>query len=205
MKTLIPTALAITIGAGFSGATLAGSKPLYRWVDEKGQVHFGDKVPPAAAKREIETLDGAGKVRAVHARELTAAELRAAEEASNQEKLLEQRRKVEAAHDKSLLVTYDTVEQLEHARDEQLSLIDQRLLLVQKSVAEHEAALVKVRADFAKLKAPNEPQKKQLVDAEQALAEAQKNSASLQVQRSTTEKKFGDDIARFKLLKTPQG
>lgn len=206
MKTLLPAVLSITLGVGLlPGMAAAASKPLYRWVDEQGRVHYGDKIPPVAAKREIEKLDDTGRVRTSRPRELTVAEVQAAEEVSSLGKELEQRRKIRAARDKSLLVTFGAVEELERARDEQLSIIDQRLLLVEKALVENDAALSKSRADFGKLKNPSEVQKKQLAAAEAALAEAQKNSVSLHQQRGATEKKFADDIERFKALKAAPG
>lgn len=206
MKTLLSTVLSITLGIGLlPGMAAAAGKPLYRWVDEQGRVHYGDKIPPVAAKREIGELDNTGRVRAVRPRELTADEAKAAEAANLLAKQQEQQRKITAAHDKSLLDTYDTVQQLEHARDEQLSLIDQRLLLTQKSVADSEAALSREKAGFASITAPSAAQKKQLGDAEQALAEARNNHSSLLSQLQNVERKFASDIARFKALKGSPG
>jgi len=178
---------------------------MYRWVDENGQVHFGDKVPPAAAKREIKQLDDNGQVRRVRAREPTAEEALAAEAEARASKAQEQQRKTEAAHDRALLATYDDVRQLELARDEQLSTIDLRLNMTDKALTERIDALTLIRSEFAKLKTLNKVQQKQLSDAERALEEAQKNSNTLKRKRSTVETRFADDIARFRALKPPPG
>ena len=41
-------------------ATAGSDKPLYKWVDEKGIVHYGDSIPPQYAKQERSILNRHG-------------------------------------------------------------------------------------------------------------------------------------------------
>ena len=43
--------LALALMTAGMNVARAENKALFRWVDEKGQVHYGDKVPPKAGPR----------------------------------------------------------------------------------------------------------------------------------------------------------
>ena len=40
----------------------SAKKKLYKWVDDNGQVHYSDKVPPKQIKKEHQELSGHGVV-----------------------------------------------------------------------------------------------------------------------------------------------
>jgi hypothetical protein len=86
----------------------------YKWTDDKGVTHYGDRIPPEYAKRERTVLNEQG----VAVRKLDA------------EKSVEQLRadEVAADHDSFLLTTYTSVRDIESLRDLRLQQIaDQRL------------------------------------------------------------------------------
>lgn len=52
------TVLGLTLAAAIAGSADAGAAELYKWTDEKGQVHYTDTPPPAgveAEARQVET------------------------------------------------------------------------------------------------------------------------------------------------------
>jgi len=88
----------------------------YRWVDEHGVVHYGDRVPPEYAKKERAILNSQGvEVGRLEAQKTP--EQLAEEERHRQEQL---RRK---QHDAFLLTTYTSVSDIEHLRDLRLEQI----------------------------------------------------------------------------------
>jgi Domain of unknown function (DUF4124) len=90
---------------------------VYKWVDEKGIVHYGDHVPPEYSKQERRLLNEQGvEVGRLDAQK-TDAQL-ANEEA--QRRLIASSRQ----RDKTLLTTYVSEEQLEQLRDQRLDLIE---------------------------------------------------------------------------------
>ncbi len=94
----------------------AKEETVYKWVDEKGVVHYGDSIPAQYSKQERRVLNEQGvEVGRLEAQK-TDAQV-AAEEA--------QQRSVAGARqrDKILLTTYVSEEQLEQLRDQRLDLI----------------------------------------------------------------------------------
>lgn len=89
----------------------------YRWVDEKGVVHYGDTVPPQYSQRESAVLNRQGvQIGRIEAQK-TAEQL--AEEARRD--LAVQRQK---QHDAFLISTYSSIADIERLRDERLATID---------------------------------------------------------------------------------
>lgn len=96
----------------------------YRWTDEQGVVHYGDRIPPQYAQKEHAVLNGQG----VEVRKLDAQKTpeQAAAEARAQQAVFRQKQ-----HDTFLISNYGSVRDIEALRDIRL---DQ--LRVQKSAAE---------------------------------------------------------------------
>jgi hypothetical protein len=104
----------MAIAAAFTAVTaLASDKTTYRWVDDQGVVHYGDRVPPQYATKERSVLNSQGvEVKRLDAQktpEELAAEARAQQEVFRQKQ-----------HDSFLLTTYTSVKDIEALRDERL-------------------------------------------------------------------------------------
>lgn len=88
----------------------------YKWVDENGVVHYGDRVPPQYSKQESIILNSQG-VEIGHTEAQKTPE-QIAEEQRRAAELLRQKQ-----HDAFLLTTYTSVEDIEALRDERLDQI----------------------------------------------------------------------------------
>lgn len=100
-------------------AAAAGDTGLrvYRWVDDQGIVHYGDSVPSQFSERAHDVLNGQG-VQITHvAGRATASQLSAQEQAA-------QEAAQRAQHDKFLLETYASAQEIERLRDERLNQIE---------------------------------------------------------------------------------
>jgi hypothetical protein len=105
------------VAAGGDGATAAGSNSdkniAYRWVDEQGIVHYGDRVPPQYAEKERSVLNSQGVVvghlDAQKTPEQIASETRVHDEAFKRKQ-----------HDSFLVTTYTSVTDIEALRDVRL-------------------------------------------------------------------------------------
>lgn len=100
----------------------------YKWVDDKGVVHYGDRVPPEAAKRERAVLNDQGVV----VRRLDA-------EKTPEELAAEQRSLAEAARirerDDFLRATYSSVRDIELLRDQRLDQLREQRVSTETYVA----------------------------------------------------------------------
>ena len=195
--------IAVVLVSGLLPLTLvyAQNNPhtLYKWTDDKGNVHYSDHLPSEAVKQERDVLDSHGEVRKVLPRQKTAAELQAEEE---------QRKAAQEAadYDKSLLQTYGNVADIEHARDDRLTIFDSQMQRVQKQVDETQQKLSAARARATEAKAggkpPNEELEQQVSDLDKELADRYDTLAKLSAERQHTTEQFARDIQRFKQLKS---
>jgi len=98
----------------------SGTSPVYRWVDEKGVVHYGDSVPSQYSQAERSVLNGQG-VEVGH----VAGGKNAAQQAeqSRADDIARQR----AQHDQFLLSTYVSTKDIEQLRDERLGQLDAQI------------------------------------------------------------------------------
>lgn len=114
---------AICITAGLVGALLfAGlaQAELYRWVDEDGEVHYSDRLPPERAPGERRIFSRGGDTLRDVEQMPTAEELEALEEArkaaeDEQQRKREQHR-LQAEYDRMLQRSYTSIEDLERSR-----------------------------------------------------------------------------------------
>ncbi|HTT05482.1 MAG TPA: DUF4124 domain-containing protein [Steroidobacteraceae bacterium] len=94
-----------------------GSMRVYKWTDEQGIVHYGDSVPPQFSQDARDVLNGEGVKIGHVAGRVSAAQLSADTQAA-------QEAAERAQHDKFLLTTYASTNEIEQLRDERLDQID---------------------------------------------------------------------------------
>lgn len=183
-----------------SGAT---GKATYKWVDEKGIIHYGDSVPAEYSQREKRVLNSQGVEVQKQVAEMTPAESAAFAEKQREEA----RRK---AHDMFLISTYPSVKEIENVRDTRLDQINGQI-----SAAEAYIASLTTRVDGlkgrAKIFAPysTNPGARRMPDdlAEElvrALSELRTQNAALAAKRAEMQNvtnQFDGDIRRFKELR----
>lgn len=177
-------------------AVAADDKKLYRWVDDKGQVHFGDKVPPQDAKQGRETLNRQGMVTGAVPREPTAEELAQ----QRAQALAREEAARRAVLDRTLLQSYTSVAELQAAREDRVATIDGRTVLARKAVADNEKVLEDLRARAGD-KPPPPELAKQIETFEASLVDNLQLVQRLGEERSQIEAQFSADIERFKLLR----
>lgn len=94
-----------------------GSEKLtYSWVDEHGNLQYGDRVPPEYAKRELRVLNNQGvEVKRIDAQKT------ASQQAEERRRAESEARR--AQHDKFLLATYTSTRDIEQVRDTRLAQV----------------------------------------------------------------------------------
>lgn len=120
MKSPIFIMLAATLALATSGAS--GAAKLYKWVDEKGQVHYTESMPPEYNNKGNTEMDKRGRVlkkndaiAPVDPSKITDEEI--ARKRAEEKRLAEQRRR-----DHALINTYTTEAEIDIARDRNLQL-----------------------------------------------------------------------------------
>ncbi len=143
----------LSLGALLLGLTQASAQQsLYRWVDSEGLVHYGDHVPPMYADQDREILNGHGV--AVRLVEGTATEEELAERArlAALDEAEAEARQARLNHDRVLLDTYLSVEEIERLRDQRLDLLDAQVLVTEQYLTNLTQRLIQLEQNASRFK-----------------------------------------------------
>lgn len=114
------------------------SAGLYKWVDEDGMVRYSDRLPPGQIRKSHSRLNERGLV--VSTREAAPSEEELAAEAEARRKQEEREaeearvRAIQQQKDQVLLMTFSSVEEIEHARENRLEVLDSVISLIQGNI-----------------------------------------------------------------------
>jgi hypothetical protein len=208
LKHLIWTLPACMLFAGLTAS--AGTTPssgsdrkLYKWVDEQGMTHYGDQIPPEYATKEQHILNSRG-IEVQHLDAQKSPEQLAAED---QAKLDAEQR---AKRDKNLLNTYVSVQEIEHLRDQRLTLVSDQIKVTGQFLDVLNGKLKKLRATSMLFRPYNADPKaspmpdqvaEDLVRVVNDIHTQEENLHEKRAEEATMSKQFENDIARFKELK----
>jgi hypothetical protein len=199
---LFMTAAVLAASPTLLAATAGSDKPMYKWVDEKGVVHYGDTIPAQYAKQERSILNhqgvevgrlGAEKTEAERA--LDAARERAATDARHR--------------DQVLLTTYVSVKQIEQLRDQRLDLLEgqvrvtsQYLDTLQGQLADLQARSLFYKPYSTKEAAGPMPDKlaEDLVRTIKEIRQQERNLAGKRAEQGALREHFQFDIQRYNEL-----
>ena len=188
--------------------TFSVQAKMYKWVDENGQLHFADKIPPKYIIKEHDELNQQGVVvkhkEAVKTPEQKA-EARRLEHARKKAVLIEKRKK---QRDRVLLDTYTTERDLVVARDSRLDAVDSQIQLAVSIIKDSNDKIKSMQEQVAQIKTSNrevpaglykriENEKHQVTVQSMVMEKHKKRCDEISIQ-------FNDYIERFKVLKIEQ-
>lgn len=105
---------------------LAGSalaERAYKWVDADGNVQYSNRLPPEAALIERREINEQGRVLKVYKAPLTDAEKAEAKRLEELEARKREREEKRAIHDRSLLATYSSEDDMLKAQDTKIAMV----------------------------------------------------------------------------------
>lgn len=189
--------------AAFGAGATKGTSSTYRWVDEKGEVHYGDRVPPEYATKERSILNQEGvEVKRLEAQKTP--EQAAAEEKRSQD-LAHQKQ-----HDQFLLTTYATVKDIEALRDLRLDQIEGQIRAGTQYIESIDARLLALQGRTLVFKpySPRHDARRMPDDLAENLVhtmnEARTQRVAMDAKRAEKEsvrQQFQSDIDRYRELK----
>ena len=197
--------LCLSVLLAFGGTVLAAGngRTLYKWVDDQGVTHYGDRIPPEYASQEQHIINSQG-VEINHLEAQKTAEQLAAEE---QKKLDAEQR---LSRDKNLLNTYVSVQEIERLRDQRLDLVQDQIKVTNQFLDTLNGRMKKLRISTMHFKPYNSddkapPMPDQVAEDLARLANdirtQEQNLRQKHGEESTMKKQFESDIDRFKELK----
>jgi hypothetical protein len=184
---------------------------LYKWVDENGAVHYGSRLPPEQIKKGHQQLNSQGMV--LTTREAAKPPEELAEEVEKQRELEERQaeearlKSIQDGKDRVLLLTFSTEEELEHARDNRLEVIDSVIRLIESSIETTQGKLdqLKRSADLiytSKGKDIPGGMAQKIEHAERKLANRTVQLEAKRAEREKIREKYELDLERYRLLKS---
>ncbi|MFA5941286.1 MAG: DUF4124 domain-containing protein [Sinimarinibacterium sp.] len=202
---LIPTAVVAV--ACLLAAAAAHAGQIVCWTDNTGHRTCGDRVPPEYAKGERQVYDKSGRVVETRPRQKTPEEIAEAERQAAEDKAARQSAVEQAAYDKFLLETFSGVGELMKARDARLQLIDTRLKLAEKSLADNEIGIQQLQEQIADTeeadKSVPERLNKRLKEFQRTLTDNRRAVDKLRTERAELVAKYDRDITRYHELTAP--
>jgi len=206
MRNAIPFLATVLAGLMLSPAVHAQekAKQTYKWVDDKGVIHYGDSIPSEYSQRETHVLNSQGLEVQKHQAEMSAAE--AAAYATKQKEEARRRQ-----HDMFLISTYPSVKEIENVRDTRLDQINGQISAAQAYISSLNSRVNGLK-ERAMMFAPynKKPEARRMPDdlAEEmvrASSELRTQNSALAQRRTELQNvvdSFDADIKRFKELRT---
>jgi uncharacterized protein DUF4124 len=189
-----------SFGAG--PGTPAG-RPVYKWVDEHGITHYGDRIPPEYAAQEQHVMNAQG-IEINHLEAQKTPDQLAAEDQKKFEAQQSQNR------DKNLMSTYASVQEIERLRDQRMTLVSDQIKVTSQFLEVLNGKLKKLRSNSmlykpysADPKAPAMPDQiaEDLVRVDNDIRTQEQNLLEKRSEETTMKQQFESDIDRFKELK----
>jgi hypothetical protein len=193
----------VAAGIGHAYADDKDNKPVYRWVDDKGVVHYGDRIPAQDTQKERTILNREGvEVGRLDAQKSSGEIAEQARREQEQERLEQ--------HDSFLLTTYTSAKDIEELRDARLAELTGQHVAAEQYVGNLNARLNSLQAQAMLFKPYSERAGARKMPDE--LAENLVRTLSeLRTQRNTLDAKdkeaaavrteFDSDIQRYKMLR----
>ena len=186
-----------------SFATSTNGRTLYKWVEEQGETHYGDHIPPEYASQEQHIMNSQGvEISRLDAQK--SADQLAAEEQKRLEAQQSQNR------DRNLLNAYASVQEIERLRDQRVTLLSDQIKVTSQFLEVLNGRLNKLRTSSMHFKpynndaaAPPMPDQvaEDLVRVGNDIRTQEHNLHEKRSEESTMRKQFDSDIQRFKELK----
>jgi hypothetical protein len=192
----------LVASSGAAGAAGNG-RTLYKWVDDQGVTHYGDRIPPEFASQEQHIINSQGvEINRLEAQK--SAEQLAAEEQKKADTEQRQNR------DRNLLSTYVSVQEIERLRDQRLNLLMEQITVTNQFLDTLNGRMKKLRVSSMHFRPYNSDEKappmpdqvaEDLVRLAIDIHTQEQNLRQKRGEESTMRKQFESDIGRFKELK----
>ena len=207
MRTVVAILLVV---AAIVLPSIGSAQKTYKWTDEHGIAHYGDKVPPEYANRDRTLLNDQGVNVGFEEGEITPEEAAAAQARETAAEADRKAKEEIARHDRMLLETYISVADIEDLRNRRLELLESQIKLTDVYLSNLRKKLVELQLDAANFKPystrPDAPQipevlARDISQTTSSISLYEQTLARTRADQATLQKSFDADIARFRELK----
>lgn len=207
MRPFLPLLVCALVASGACTTASAAGKKLYRWTDEKGEVHYTDALPPEAASAARDRLNDKGMAVERTERAMTPEERAVydAEQArvAEEKRLAEERAKMDAI----LLNSYPTEADLARAYEERFDLIERTLESAQVGITSQERSLDDLLNHAAGLERSGKPIPDKVAQsiamARRQVAEQRDVLSKRQAEKEALQTEYDQVLGRYRELAAP--
>ena len=187
-------------------ASAAEGERVYKWVDENGQVHYGDSIPPEFSDLPKQVLNDHG-VTVDHLEGRKTPEQLAAEKQAME---LALQKELQNRADQALLQTYLSVDEIVMHRDRRIELFQAQSRVTELYLRNLERRLTKLKRDASRYRPYSEDPDAPLIEpdlvadineTQSTISRHQENLLKYQSDEQQMIARFEGDINRFKTLK----
>jgi len=193
----------ILLPALLSGGEVLAER-IYKWVDETGEIQYGDRVPPRYATTERSVINDQGRTVKVYEAPKSPEEKAEAQalvkQQTEEKKIAEQ----QAVHDHSLFSTYSSEEDMLLARDSKVSSVETLIQLTKSRIDSMQKRLNELTNEAAEFERSGKKLPGGLVNQMKIIREQiLQNEAFVKTKENEKEQiasKFDADIKRYREL-----
>ncbi len=177
-------------------SSMAAEAKLYKWVDEKGEVHYGEVIPPEYADKNKVQIQSGMEVQ----QKEKAAPGKPKAAAPTREQVEQERR------DKALLATYSSEAEIDDARSRNLATVNTRIAGINDQLASAQADLNGYMKERAASKGADRVLEDQISQTNKRISRLKDELAAAQAQANSINARFDADKVRYRELtsKTPE-
>jgi len=177
---------------------------IFKWVDENGEIQYGDRVPPQYASKERSVIDDQGRTVKVYEAPKSPEEKAVAQALMKQQAEAKKSKEQEAVRDHSLLSTYSSEEDMLQARDSKVASVETLIQLTNSRLESMQKRLNELTNDAAEFERSGKKLPDGLVNQMKNIKEQiQHNEDFLKAKQEEEEEiahKFDEDIKRYREL-----
>lgn len=208
MRAVFRVCVSITLASTLAWVDCVSAAKLYRWVDENGEVHYTDTLPPEQTGHAHQQLNKQGitveRVEKAKSREQLAAEKQAEAEAARRATEAEQARKLQLERDRALLHTYVNEQDIIESRNRNIATIEGTINLSSNNLEKLRAQAEALRNDLAQAKPDSQVTtklKSTLHQMEDQIRDFERHIAKKRAEQNSLQQKFDEDLRRFRELR----
>jgi hypothetical protein len=177
---------------------------MYKWVDDQGEIHYGNSVPPEFSNKERRELNERGRTIKLYDAARTPEEIAEAERLESirleQEKLAAEK----ARHDHVLLSTYSSEDDMLKTRDGKLSAVEGLIQLTKRRITSMNRRIKQLTEDAADYERSGKPVPDVLTrQIENIRTQTAENKSFILIKEQEQDEinaQFQKDILRFREL-----
>lgn len=176
----------------------------YKWVDEDGNVQYTNQLPPEAALTERKEINEQGRVIKVYKAPLTAAQKAEAQRLAELEAKKKERAEKRAIHDRSLVATYSSKEDMLKAQENKISMVQGLVQLTHSRIRSMQERLLALTEEAASYERSGKELpftlQHQIKNLRDQIMHNKEFSLDKQAEIEEIRKQFAFDLKRYEVL-----